>query len=163
MNRTSVLVHAFHDAWSHKWEAFTPVIQGLTQAEAEWQHPSYAKLEVEDGWPPNGCILWHIAHLIHCSERYARVLRQWGTPAESRTATFDSLNLDNLLLRLEKAHTDLAQCIANVHDKQLDTITSGMTLQEFILMCVRHDSWHASQIAMARRLYAYVLTTTPRT
>lgn len=135
-----------------------PAIQDLTQAEAKWQHPSYATLEVEDGWPPSGSILWHIAHLIHCIERYVRVLTQWDTPTVNQSATFDSLNLSYLLARLQTAHTALAFCIENAHDDELDTTKSGMTKQEFILMCIRHDSWHAAQIAMARRLYAHSLS-----
>lgn len=155
MNRTSVLVQGFHDAWSHKWESFTPVIDGLSQAEAEWQHPSYTDIEIEEGWPPNGTILWHITHIIHCQERYARVIRQWGTSAESQTAVFETLDLAPLLARLEHAHNILLACIADVKDEQLDILTGNMTMQEFILMSTRHDTWHASQIAMTRRLYAH--------
>lgn len=129
MSRTSSLAQGFRDAWSH--------------------------IATEPGWPANGSILWHIAHLIHCQERYARVIRQWGTPVESRTADFEPLNLEPLLKRLEVAHADLLMCIEGVNDDALETTTSSMTLQEFILMSTRHDTWHAAQIAMVRRLYAY--------
>ncbi|MDZ4745652.1 MAG: DinB family protein [bacterium] len=155
MNSTSVLVQAFHDAWSHKWEAFTPVIAGLTQVEADWQHPSYADLEKDEGWPPNGSILWHIAHMIECSERYIRVITKWDHATESQPANFDSLNLVYLLARLQTAHTDLARCVSDIREDRYLTTKSGMTLQEFVLMCARHDTWHAAQIAMGRRLYAY--------
>lgn len=155
MSRTSVLAQGFHDAWSHKWESFTPVIEGLTQAEAEWQHPSYADVAPDVGWPVNGTILWHIVHLIHCQERYSRVIRQWGKSVEARTADFETLKLEPLLERLESAHRDLLSCIESVQDAALLTETSGMTLQEFVLMCTRHDSWHAAQIAMVRRLYKH--------
>lgn len=55
---------------------------------------------------------------------------------------------------LDAAHTAQREAIAACTSENLDIVVgNGMPLREFLAMCVRHDTWHAGQIAVARRLY----------
>ena len=55
--------------------------------------------------------------------------------------------LDELMDQARLADPGLA-------DEQLEApLPNGMSVMEFLAMCVRHDTWHAGQIAVARRLW----------
>ena len=65
-----------------------------------------------------------------------------------------ALTFDEDLALLRHAHARQREAIAALTDADLDgRVGSAMNVAEFIAMTVRHDVWHASQIAVARRLY----------
>ena len=152
-----VAVHLSHldDAWAHKWESLTGVLAGVTEDEAAWQAPCYAKDEREDAWPAPGSIRWQVAHIAHCKRHYAECIRRRGeptSPADPVRVPTHSYAQDRT--ELETAHADeraaIAACVGADFELKL---FNAMPLGEFLAMVIRHDVWHASQIAVARRLW----------
>lgn len=149
----AVLRH-FDDATDHPFESLTYAVEGLTEADAFRQPAAYAAEEQEDGWPRPGTIAWQLAHLTHCKRHYTDCLRALDTdepPAPRPWEPTDSLT--ELRSRLAAAHAEQRAAIAALTDADLARdATSSMSVAEFISMFTRHDIWHASQIAVARRL-----------
>ena len=55
---------------------------------------------------------------------------------------------------LDAAHNDQRAAIANLEDADLQKVVgNGMRMDEFLAMVIRHDTWHAGQTALARRLW----------
>jgi len=55
---------------------------------------------------------------------------------------------------LKGAHAEQRDAIAALHDEHLTMkVGNGMPMGEFLAMATRHDTWHAAQIAVARRMY----------
>ena len=154
MSASSAYLQFFDDAWSHAYESLAGGIEGVTEAEASWQAPAYASVAREEGWPAPGTIAWHVAHLTHCKRYYADVIRRraeaespeprpWATPA-----TFDAL-----VGLLKEAHAEQRTAIEALEDDDLEVVIEGdRRLADFLSATIRHDIWHAAQIAMARRL-----------
>jgi hypothetical protein len=153
MTRTETLVQTLNDAWTHKYESLEPLLETLTEEMASYQHAAYADVPLEEPWPAQGSITWHLAHMAYWSEYYLGQLRQWGTPLHVTPPHFESHALPYLLDRLRTAHNAVVSHVQSLTDDQLDTLTGTTSLQTYILMCARHDTWHASQIAVAKRLY----------
>ena len=155
MTPLDVHLAAFDDAWAHRWESLTSVLDGVDDEEAAWQAPAYADQEREEGWPPEGTILWHIAHVAHCKRPYASVVRARAdaeAPAVEPRVPVDGLAAERAAL--EEAHADQRAAIEAVGDDDLTAVACGkMPLGEFLAMATRHDAWHGAQIAVLRRLY----------
>ena len=143
MRAVDVFLPQFDEAWRHEWESLMPVLEGVTEAEAAWQAPCYRG---ETG----GSILWHVAHVAHCKRAYtARILDRPGTPVESEPSSFA-----DALRRLEESHAAQRDVIAALADEDLSRVLSNkMPLDEYLTSIIRHDIWHAAQIAVARRLW----------
>lgn len=155
MRAVDVLLLAFDHASSHRWESLQEALKGVTPEEAAWQAPAYADAEHEAGWPRPGTIHWQVAHIAHCKRYYADVLTQRDRagrpPAPPRPPDLDWAAEQ---AELEAAHTAQRASIAALTDADLATrVGDAMSVAEFVAMCTRHDAWHASQIAVARRLY----------
>lgn len=155
MNNIDVLLAAFDEAWGHEWESLEAVLGGLTEAEASWQSAAYAGETQEEGWPPEGTILWQLAHLAHCKRYYAAMIgaRAEASPPEVEPRTPQE-GLAAALGALESAHKEQRAAIVAIGDDDLAAPTCGkMPLGEFLRMGTRHDAWHGAQIAVLRRLY----------
>lgn len=150
---TNALVQALNDAWTHKYESLEPLLENLTEEMASYQHAVYADSPREEPWPAHGSIKWHLAHMAYWSEYYLAQLQQWGEPRQTTPPEFESHALPYLLDRMRNAHQAVVEHVQSLSDDQLDSLTGSTTLQTYILMCARHDTWHASQIAVAKRLY----------
>jgi len=83
------------------------------------------------------------------------MLRSVGTkerPAE--VPWMPAATFAEVLAALEAAHADERAAVASLGEDDLArTVPNGMTAAEFVAMCVRHTTWHAAQIAVARRLF----------
>jgi len=150
-----VFLKQLDDAYAHAWESIAVVLTEVDDAEAEWQAPCYRTVEREEGWPASGTIRWQVAHLAHCKEHYASILRHRAdsasppAPARKPFRTFQEE-----MLALKVAHAGQRAALAEIADEELGRSVLGkMPLGEFIAMILRHDAWHAGQIALARRLY----------
>jgi uncharacterized damage-inducible protein DinB len=154
---TAAAVHLRHldDAWSHRWEGLREALAGMTEEEASWQAPCYAAEPREEGWPPPGTIAWQIAHVAHCKRYYAAMLHRLGaTERPPEVPWSPPATLAGLLGALEAAHGAERDAVAALTDADLPRrAPNGMTASEFVAMCVRHATWHAAQIAVARRLF----------
>ncbi|MGQ0615271.1 MAG: DinB family protein [Planctomycetaceae bacterium] len=155
MGAVEVFLKQLDDAWAHPWESIAVVLTDVGEAESEWQAPCYRTVEREEGWPAPGTILWQVAHLAHCKEHYAAILRHRAdsaappAPARKPYRTFGEE-----MLALKVAHAGERAALAEIGDEELGRPVLGkMPLGEFIAMILRHDAWHAGQIAMARRLF----------
>jgi len=143
------------DAWEHKWESLRAVLDGVSEEEAAWQPPCYAAEEREEGWQPPGTIRWQVAHIAHCKRHYALLIRSPDSvdrpPVPERTP---SASLEEDRAELAAAHNDQRAAIADLEDADLQKVVgNGMRMDEFLAMVIRHDTWHAGQTALARRLW----------
>ncbi len=148
-------LRSFDDAWSHAWESVQAVLEGVSAAEAFWQAAAYEDEPREEGWPAPGTIAWHVAHMAHCKRYYTEIVRRAGETERPDAAPWAEVSsLDGLLGVLRAAHADQRAAIASLSDEQLHLTTpNDMSLSAFLAMCTRHDTWHAGQIAVVRRLY----------
>jgi len=155
MSEVAGLVAAMRAAWDHRWESLSSALRGVEGPEAEWQADCYAAEEREDGWPPPGSIRWQVAHVTHCKRYYARLLASRGKPEKPVPAPREAPgDFAGELATLDAAHREQLAEAGRVTDAELDLrLPNGMTVREFLAHQARHDVWHASQIAVARRLY----------
>ena len=106
------------------------------------------------GMPAPGTILWQIAHLAHSGQHYAEILRRRPLLDEPPTPPPAASTLSDLLASMQRAHTELRAEIAGLSESDLSQeCARNMAVEEFLRMVIRHDSWHAGQIAVIRRLY----------
>jgi hypothetical protein len=156
MSGTAVLLRAFDDTWKHRAESIRAVLCGVTEEEASWQHHSYIHEVTVSGLPPPGTILWHLAHLEHCARHYAAVLGTRPLEEEPETPPPAEGLLRELLASLELARGQLRRQIESLTDRDLNQpCARGMDVCEFVRMVLRHEAWHAGQIAVVRRLYRF--------
>ena len=156
MNELSAYLHQFDEAWSHAYESFASAMEGVGEEAAFVQPAAYASEPLEAGWPAPGTIAWQLAHLTHCKRHYTQHFeRVVSGAAELPEATpWTPLEtLAELKAALEEAHTRERAALQALQPEHLDALAgNGMGFREFIAMVIRHDIWHASQIAVARRL-----------
>lgn len=155
MSAVAQLLEAFDHAWSHEWESLRAALEGVGEEEACWQAEAYADEEPEAGWPRPGTIAWQVAHLAHCKRHYADVIRARAAseppPVTPRTPLS---SFDEERAALEAAHAAERAAIAALDDDELPAMACGkMPLGAFLAMATRHDTWHAAQIVVLRRLY----------
>ena len=155
MDAITCYVSALDDAWSHAWESLSTVLEGVAEEEAGWQAPCFAAEPQEDGWPAPGTIAWQVAHVTHCKRYYTEILRHRGEaerpPVPSYTPTGSFAEAREAL---QAAHQVQRDELAGLSAADLALPASNeMSLPEFIRMMTRHDTWHAAQIATARRLW----------
>ena len=147
MEAKGIFLAQLDGAWEHKWESLQGALEGVTEEEAAWQAPCYAKEEREEGWPPPGTILWQVAHIAHCKRYYRKVILHAGEerpPVDARTPL---ATLAEELAALTEAHRAQRDAIASLTDEELQEHA------DFLTHTIRHDTWHAAQIALARRLH----------
>ena len=153
MSEAAAYLRQLDDAWEHQWESLKMALHGLDADEAAWQAPAYRDEPAEDGWPLPGSAQWHIAHLTHCKLHYAAVIRGRAAEAPSPEPRKPVAGFDEELEALARAHAEEREAFAGVRDEDLDIVAGGkMPLREFLSMAVRHDTWHAGQLVVARRL-----------
>ena len=154
MSQVVQLLQAFDDSWSHGCESLRSVLLGVTSEESSWQDCSYAAEPLVQGLPEPGTIRWHVAHLEHCARHYTAILRERPIAHEPLTPPPGIADLPELTDRLERARRLLRAEIEQLSDVDLQApCTRGMNVAEFLRMVIRHESWHAGQLAVVRRLY----------
>ena len=155
MTRKDELLAAYDDACSYSWESLESVLNGIGDEEAAFRHPIYSDTETEEHHPPSGTILWHLVHLADCYGWYKAVIEARPVRPED-TVGPEAYTLREAKENLLTWRAALRETIVNVPDDQLDEpIHSGKTVASLTRMSIRHDAWHASQIAVARRLYRH--------
>lgn len=155
MGRLDAYLEQFDHAWSHAFESIAYALNGVTEEEAAWQPPQYHDEEQEEGWPPPGSIRWQVCHLAHCKRYYTQLLLRAG---ESESPEFQPwIPLESLEAErraLAAAHDGQRKALVELGESALDAVAGNdMPFHEFIAMFTRHDTWHASQVAIARRLW----------
>ncbi len=155
MNAIDLLLLQFDHAWSHAWESIQHALKGVTPAEASFQATCYAKEAKEADFPPPGTILWQLHHLHWCSQHYANVLRLRPQKEIADPPKPPLMTLDQAVAALHESHGALRAEVARLQESDLQSPcnTRGERVAEFVSACLRHAVWHASQIALARRLY----------
>jgi hypothetical protein len=155
MSEIRVFLQQLDDAWGHAWESLQSVLGGVTEEEAFWQAEAYAGEAPEAGWPKPGTIAWHVAHVAHYKRYYTDIIRPAGQEGRPEVRPWTPRpDLRSLRGALQDAHEAQRAAIADFPDDRLDVVAGNdMPFREFLAMCIRHDTWHASQIAVARRLY----------
>ncbi|MCA9000963.1 MAG: DinB family protein [Planctomycetes bacterium] len=150
----AAFVALFDDAWGHTYESLESVLGGVGAQEAAHVPAMYVGEEVESGWPAPGSIAWQVAHLRHCKAYYTRLIEERGevpgNPAPEPLQDLPDFEANVAALRSVHARQRQALATLTVGDMGLK-VGNGMALPEFLSMIIRHDIWHASQIALARR------------
>ena len=154
MSELRAYLQAFDDAWAHAWESLESALDGVSEDVARYQHPAYAQEAREEGWPAPGSIAWQVAHVTHCKRHYTELIRGVGQPGEPEVEAWTAISsFSGLLDALKAAHEAQRAAIQDLDEEHLDLrVREGVALREFLAMCIRHDTWHAAQIAVARRL-----------
>jgi len=156
MSQVAQLLRAFDDSWSHECESLRSVPQGVTPEESSWQDSSYAAEPLVQGIPEAGAIRWDIAHLEHCARHYTAILRERPITDEPLTPPSEATDLPDLIDRLERVRRAFRREIEKLNDKDLLTpCARRMNVDEFLLMTIRHEAWHAGQLAVIRHLYRH--------
>src|SRR5262245_3478520 len=154
MSSLDQLLQTFDEAWSHKDESIKTVLSDVTPEEALWRYPAYSATDQMPGMPVAGTILWQVAHLEHSARHYTRILRDRPVSDEPMTLPPKMSTLLELLAMLQTAHAELRGEIAKLTEAGLSQpCARGMTVGEFVRMVIRHDTWHAGQITLTRRLF----------
>ena len=156
MNGVETYLRTLDDAWEHKWESLTAALDGVDAEMAAHQAPCYSAEEREKGWPAPGTIHWQVAHVAHCKRHYTDFIRSPGSterpPDPERP---QDLDFEAELANLREVHAAQREAIAALSEDDLKLpVGNGMPLEEFLAMAIRHDTWHASQIVVARRLWS---------
>jgi hypothetical protein len=153
MSMVTFLLQAFDDAWSHEDESLYGVVRRVTPEEALWQHPAYAQEEPMPGLAIPGTILLQLAHLEHSARHYAAILEQRPVKEEPQTSPPEAAYLAGLLAELASAQATPAQIERLSNQELTKPCARGMDVGEFVRMILRHETWHAGQIALIRRSY----------
>jgi uncharacterized damage-inducible protein DinB len=147
-------LQAFDDSWSHESESLRSVLQNVTSEESSWQIPSYAAERLVEGLPKPGTIRWHLAHLEHCARHYTAIIRDRPIGHEPLTPPPGIVDLRELIDQLERARRSLRAEIEKLSELDLEAdCAREMNVAEFLRTVIRHEAWHAGQIAVIRRLY----------
>jgi hypothetical protein len=153
MSQVALVLQVFDDTWSHKCKSLRSVLQ-VTSEESSWQDPAYVAEPLVQGLPEPGTIRWQVAHLEHCARHYTEILRERPVVDEPLTPPPGTADLSELIDRLEGARRLLRQEIERLSDVDLHTpCVRGLSVAEFLRMAIRHEAWHAGQLAVIRRLY----------
>jgi uncharacterized damage-inducible protein DinB len=98
--------------------------------------------------------LWQIAHLEHSARHYNYLLLNRPLSTQPQTPPPEATNLEALLHALDASRTAFRRSIAELSDACLDEpCFDTMNVAEFLRMAIRHETWHAGQMIIARRLY----------
>ncbi|MGE0192793.1 MAG: DinB family protein [Planctomycetota bacterium] len=154
MDGVRVALEALDDAWSHPFESLQAALADLGEAEAEFQPAAWSAEPREEGWPAPGTVRWQIAHLAHCKRHYADIVKGLDAPAPAPRPRVALPTLAEELDALAAAHGEEREAFAGLRPADLELVAGGnMPMREFLAMATRHDSWHASQIVLLRRLF----------
>ena len=155
MNAIDVLLLQFDHNWKHAWESVQHALKTVTAAEVAFQAPCYAKVTSESDFPPPGTILWQIHHMLWCNQHYANVLRLRPRKEIADPPKPPMMTLDQAVAALYESHCTLRAEVATLKEAELDSPcnSTGESVAEFVSACLRHEVWHASQIAVVRRLF----------
>lgn len=155
MSAIDHLVQLLDDSMFHRDESVLSALDGVAEAEAGWQHPAFVAAESWPGMPAPGTIAWHVAHLVHSARHYAAIVRERPVVAEPQTPPPEAHDFAELLVELRDAHTALVRTVSTIPESALaEECARGLSLGEFLGMVMRHNTWHAGQIKLLRRLRA---------
>ena len=114
--------------------------------------PSYAAEPLEENYPPAGTILWHLVHLAHCYKHYVNKIEQRPKQPQDILAP-EAGSLEEALQNLKSYRLRLRDTFASLSDEAFnEPIASYRDVATFARMVIRHDGWHAGQIAVIRRI-----------
>jgi hypothetical protein len=155
MHGLEIILGQLDDAWGHAWESVSAVLAGVGEDEATWQAAAYADVEAEAGWPAPGTIHWQVAHLAANKVEYASHVRRALDPAEAIVEGYTPCaTYAEGMAVLGEAHAALRAAIEALTPEALASEGNhSMPLAEYLAMVIRHDTWHAGQIAVLRRFY----------
>ncbi len=149
MRAVDVFLRQIDEAWRHEWESLMPVLEGVTDDEASWQAPCYREEPAESDWPAPGTIYWHVVHIAECKQAYTAHMRGAETGPFELAGSF-AADVE----QLKRIHRVQREAIASLSDDDLEKVlTNDTPLGEYLTSTIRHDTWHAAQIAVARRLW----------
>ncbi len=156
MTPIDAILRQLDDAWGHPYESVASVLDGVTDDECTWQPPGYDDVEREDAGPAPGTIAWHVAHITACKNEYACYVRDRGKDVDLEGAEHEIPPTWKAARKaLDAAHAWLRHEVEAVKPDELTLAANHkMPLDEFLAMAIRHDTWHAGQIAVLKRLYA---------
>lgn len=153
MTRKEELFASYDAVGNRKWESLESALKDLTEEEALFQHPCYAKEEIDPAEPLPGSVMWHLVHLPHCYRHYVDIIRERPAqpadpPAPQPTSVIKAIQI------LQQERAELRATIAKLSEAELDEkLYYDETVTDLVRGTIRHDAWHGGQIVMARRLF----------
>jgi len=140
------------NSWDHPWEGFRSSFGGCNQTEAEWVAPCYEGVEMEMGWPKAGSILWHLNHVGACKAAYTWDLLH-PVEVENKSTWNVIFEMANLATVLNDVNDSFVLATKSFSYNGKIMGKGGHEFGEYIGICLRHEIWHAGQIALIRRMY----------
>jgi len=138
------------DSWSHPWEGFRSAYVDCSQDELDRISPLYEGEPFETGWPPPGTISWQLNHVGACKQAYTWDIQH---PAEADNPCYWQVHRERnaLFAALERAHEDFLAACRSADMAVPIAGKGGHTLATYLGIALRHEIWHAGQIAVLRR------------
>lgn len=141
------------DSWSHPWEGFRSSYLTCTQPELGWVAEEYAGEPTAAGWPAVGSICERLNHVGACKQAYAWDIRN-PTRTDGATAWTVHHSRVELMQALDSIHADFVAACRSADHHAMILGKGGHTFPQYLGIAIRHEIWHAGQIALLRRLYA---------
>jgi hypothetical protein len=157
MDAIALLLLQFDHNWDHSWESIQSAMKNVKLEEASFQAPCYSGEKGEADLPLPGTILHQLVHMHWCNLHYANVIRLRPQKEISDPPKPPVMTLIQTLAALHESHNALRGEVAKLTESDLEGPCGhgASNVAEFVSGCVRHEAWHASQIAVARRLYRH--------
>ncbi len=158
-NTVDLLLLQMDQLWDNDWETLIPTLKGVSDEEASWVAPCYLADpgEVIAGQPPTASIWWHLHHLSCCKLGYMAQADEALRGSMGRGQAELPVAADNYaeeLKRLIEIRNQERAQVAGMSESDLDLpMENGRVIAGFITTTMRHDVWHAAQIALVRRLW----------
>lgn len=139
------------DSWSHPWEGFRTAYAHCSQDGLDWVSSLYDGEPDEPDWPRRGTISWNLNHVGACKEEYTWDIRH-PTCADNPCQWRVHRNRTSLFEALERVHEDFLEACRLADPAVAIAGKGGQTLAAYVGIAVRHEIWHAGQIAMLHRM-----------
>jgi hypothetical protein len=156
MKSTQAYQALFAEFNGDKWDSVQSAFADVDQTMAEWICPGFiADVDPRPGEPPPGCILWYGNHILACKEGYLVAVRTSNNTSESIHRPLPGIA--EVIDGLNDVTERFLATLRDMDDEFLSRNVSGttMTVASYLNMAVRHEIWHAGQVALLKRLYKY--------
>lgn len=151
MSHVALIINALDGSWTG-YESLSQAIHGISEEEAHWQDPSYQSLPQKEGWPKEGTIFWQIAHIALCKRYYIDCLKNKSSKDIIWPIRIPDPKFSKEMDYLRVLQDEMRDLIKKLSDSDLNLMIDETTpLHQYLHEKIRHDVWHASQIAVLRR------------
>lgn len=142
-----------HDSWFHPWEGFNSSFESCSQKEIEWVSQFYEKETTTPNWPKNGTISWILNHVGAYKQTYIYDILHPDS-SNNEPEWIVHRDLQSLKTALNKISIEFSNACLLADPEIFIHGKGGHNLAQYIGIALRHEIWHAGQIALIRRMFA---------